>query len=92
MKQQPVLKQRPYYRDISLVFPISESAIRAVSKDGCPLENFFINIHDYGNTGSASVPLALWDARKNGRIAPGDLVLLTAFGAGFHWAAVLLQF
>jgi 3-oxoacyl-[acyl-carrier-protein] synthase-3 len=37
------------------------------------------------------VPLALWEARKEGRVSRGDLVLLTAFGAGFHWAAMLLR-
>ncbi|WP_420449638.1 3-oxoacyl-[acyl-carrier-protein] synthase III C-terminal domain-containing protein [Candidatus Palauibacter sp.] len=55
-------------------------------------ERVFVNVHEYGNTGSASVPLALWEARDQGRIKPGDLVLLTAFGAGFHWAAALLRF
>lgn len=44
------------------------------------------------NTGSASIPLAPWEARKQGRIAAGDLVLLTSFGAGFHWASMLLRF
>ncbi len=51
-----------------------------------------MNVQEYGNTGSASVPLALWEARQNGRIGAGDLVLLTSFGAGFHWAAMLLRF
>jgi 3-oxoacyl-[acyl-carrier-protein] synthase-3 len=49
-------------------------------------------VQEYGNTGSASIPLALWEARSTGRIRPGDLVVLTAFGAGFHWAAAALQF
>ncbi|MDH3426680.1 MAG: 3-oxoacyl-ACP synthase, partial [Acidimicrobiia bacterium] len=40
----------------------------------------------------ASVPLALWEARSKGIVRPGDLVLLTAFGAGFHWAAALVRF
>ncbi|TAH37082.1 MAG: ketoacyl-ACP synthase III [Planctomycetota bacterium] len=57
-----------------------------------PLERVYINVQDYGNTGSASVPLALWEARAKGRVRPGDLVLLTAFGAGFHWAAALIQY
>jgi 3-oxoacyl-[acyl-carrier-protein] synthase III len=52
----------------------------------------YINVQDYGNTGSASVPLALWEARSKGLIATGDLVVLTAFGAGFHWAAAAIQF
>ena len=81
--------------DVSLVIPHQANLriIEAVAKRlDVPMEKFYTNIQDYGNTGSASVPLALWEARKNGKIAPGDLVLLTAFGAGFHWAAVLLQF
>jgi 3-oxoacyl-[acyl-carrier-protein] synthase-3 len=81
--------------DLSLVIPHQANLriIQAVSKNlNLPLEKFYINVQEYGNTGSASVPLALWEARKNGRIGNGDLVVLTAFGAGFHWAAVLLQF
>jgi 3-oxoacyl-[acyl-carrier-protein] synthase-3 len=58
---------------------------------GLPDEKVYINVQDYGNTGSASVPLALWEARRKGRCQPGDLVLLTAFGAGFHWGAMLLR-
>ena len=57
-----------------------------------PPEKVYSNVEEYGNTGSASVPLALCQARDAGRIAPGDLVLLAAFGAGFHWAAALLRF
>ena len=56
-----------------------------------PEEKVYINVQDYGNTGSASVPLALWEARQKGLCKPGDLVLLTAFGAGFHWGAMLLR-
>ncbi len=67
--------------------------IRAVEKAlDLPSEKVFTNVERFGNTGSASVPLALCQAREEGRIAPGDLVLLTAFGAGFHWAAALLRF
>lgn len=67
--------------------------ITAVQKAlGVDEETMFVNVQNYGNTGSASVPLALWEARSQGRINPGDLVLLTAFGAGFHWAAALLRF
>jgi 3-oxoacyl-[acyl-carrier-protein] synthase-3 len=58
---------------------------------GAPPEKVFINVQEYGNTGSASVPLALWEAREHGRIKPGDLVLLVSFGAGFHWAGMLLR-
>ncbi len=67
--------------------------LRAVGKRlNLPDERICINVHEYGNTGSASVPLALDQALSAGRIRSGDLVLLTSFGAGFHWAAVLVQF
>ncbi len=82
-------------RDLALVIPHQANLriIDAVKKSlGLADEQMFVDIEDYGNTGSASVPLALFHARQQGRIQPGDLVLLTAFGAGFHWAAALLKF
>lgn len=81
--------------DVSLVIPHQANLriIQAVAKKlNLPLSRFYINVEKYGNTGAASIPLALWEARKEGRIADGDLVLLTAFGAGFHWGAILLRF
>jgi 3-oxoacyl-[acyl-carrier-protein] synthase-3 len=81
--------------DVALVVPhqANQRIIQATGKAlGLPDEKVFSNVHEYGNTGSASVPLALWEARQQGRIDAGDLVLLTSFGAGFHWAAMLLRF
>lgn len=52
----------------------------------------YVNVDRYGNTGSASVPLALSEAVHEGAISPGDLVVLVAFGAGFHWSAAALRF
>ncbi len=81
--------------DVKLVIPHQANLriINAVQKAlAVPDDKIHVNVQDYGNTGSASVPLALWEARNQGRIEPGDLVLLTAFGAGFHWAAALLRF
>jgi 3-oxoacyl-[acyl-carrier-protein] synthase-3 len=81
--------------DVKLVIPHQANLriINAVQKAlALPDEKMLVNVQDYGNTGSASVPLALWEARNQGRVDPGDLVLLTAFGAGFHWAAALLRF
>ncbi len=81
--------------ELALVVPHQANLriIHAVQKAlGVDDETMFINVDEYGNTGSASVPLALWEARNQGRIQPNDLVLLTAFGAGFHWAAMLLRF
>ena len=80
---------------VALVVPHQANLriIRAVAKAlRVPFEKVFVNIQEYGNTGSASIPLALAQARGQGRVRPGDLVLLTSFGAGFHWAAALLQY
>lgn len=81
--------------DVALVVPHQANLriLNAVAaRLGLSEEHVFINVREYGNTGSASVPVALWEARDQGRIKPDDLVLLTAFGAGFHWAAMLLRF
>ena len=81
--------------EVSLVIPhqANHRIIEAIrSRMELSEDRMFVNVHEYGNTGSATVPLGLWQARGNGRISQGDLVLLTAFGAGFHWAAALLQF
>ena len=66
--------------------------VRTVAENlGIPLERAAINLDRYGDTGSAALPLALEEALHEGRIAEGDYVLLTAFGAGFHWGAALLR-
>jgi len=81
--------------DLALVIPhqANRRILDAVrDRLGVPEDKVFINVHEYGNTGSASVPVALWEARQQGRVRPGDLVLLTAFGAGFHWSALLVRF
>jgi 3-oxoacyl-[acyl-carrier-protein] synthase-3 len=81
--------------DVALVIPhqANKRIIDAVQhKLGVPAERVYVNIHEYGNTGSATVPFALWEAKEKGLIQQGDLVALTAFGAGFHWAAAALQF
>ncbi len=81
--------------EVRLVIPHQANAriIEAVRKRmGLDEEAVFINVHEYGNTGSATVPFAMWEAVRDGRIQQGDLVVLTAFGAGFHWAAAAIQF
>ncbi len=57
-----------------------------------PLEKVVVNVDKYGNTSAASVPVALDDAWRAGRIAAGDVVLLNAFGAGFAWGAAVIRF
>lgn len=81
--------------DIALLVPHQANLriLEAVRRElELPPEKVFVNVQEYGNTGSASVPLALWEARRAGRIDSGNLVLLVSFGAGFHWAGVLLRY
>jgi 3-oxoacyl-[acyl-carrier-protein] synthase-3 len=56
-----------------------------------PLEKVMRNIHKYGNTTAASIPIALDEALQEGRIKPGDIVVLTAFGSGYTWASAILR-
>ncbi|MCD6194460.1 MAG: ketoacyl-ACP synthase III [Candidatus Aminicenantes bacterium] len=56
-----------------------------------PVEKVIRNIHRVGNTTAASIPIALDEAVKSGRIKRGDLVVLTAFGSGFTWASAVLR-
>jgi 3-oxoacyl-[acyl-carrier-protein] synthase-3 len=57
-----------------------------------PDEKVFINLNEYGNTSAASIPIALDQARREGRLKEGDKLLLVAFGGGFTWAASVIQF
>ena len=56
-----------------------------------PLERFVINIERYGNTSSASIPIALDEGIRDGRIKPGDTVLMCALGAGVSWGSALVR-
>ncbi|HEX5094762.1 MAG TPA: beta-ketoacyl-ACP synthase III [Acidimicrobiia bacterium] len=56
-----------------------------------PAERTLVNIERYGNTSSASIPLALFEGVDDGRVQPGDVVLLSGFGAGMTWASALLR-
>ncbi len=56
-----------------------------------PMERVFVNVDRFGNTSSASIPLAIDDARRAGRLTPGMIVLLATFGAGFTWGSVVLK-
>jgi len=63
----------------------------ACQRVGIPMERTLVNIDRYGNTSAASIPLALAEAADAGRLHPGDLVLLSGFGAGMTWASALLR-
>ncbi len=66
--------------------------IEAVAKRlGCPLEKVVVNVDRYGNTSAATIPTALDEAVRDGRIQPGHLVLLDSFGAGLTYGAILMR-
>jgi 3-oxoacyl-[acyl-carrier-protein] synthase-3 len=56
-----------------------------------PVERFFVNLDRYGNTSAASIPIALDEALRLGRIKPGDITLLVAFGAGLTYGSALIR-
>ena len=56
-----------------------------------PLDKFYVNLERYGNTSSASIPIALDEVHRSGRIKEGDILLLDAFGGGMTWSAALLR-
>lgn len=80
--------------DLALVIPhqannrIIESAAKRLD---LPLERFFINLDRYGNTSSASIPIALCEAIAEGRVKAGDRLVLVGFGAGLTWAAAAVE-
>jgi 3-oxoacyl-[acyl-carrier-protein] synthase III len=63
----------------------------AVAKLGIPKEKVVVNVDRYGNTSSASIPLALGEAAADGRVHKGDIVLMTGMGAGLTWGSALLR-
>jgi len=63
----------------------------AVGKLGIPAEKTIVNVDRYGNTSSGSIPLALADARAQGRLREGQLVLMTGMGAGLTWGSALIE-
>jgi len=56
-----------------------------------PLEKVVRNIHKYGNTTAASIPIALSESVREGRVKAGDIIALTAFGSGYTWASAILR-
>jgi 3-oxoacyl-[acyl-carrier-protein] synthase-3 len=80
--------------DLALVVPHQANLriIHALAQYlGVPYERIFVNLERYGNTSAASIPLALDEARKSGRLKRGDLVLLVAFGAGLTYGGALVR-
>ena len=70
----------------------NDRIIQAVGERlGIPRERCIVNIERYGNTSAASIPIALDEAVRDGRVKRGDLILFTAFGAGLTWGAALVR-
>jgi len=63
----------------------------AAERLGQPREKFYVNVERFGNTSSASVPVALYEAVRSGRLQPGQLAVLVAFGGGLTWASCAIR-
>jgi 3-oxoacyl-[acyl-carrier-protein] synthase-3 len=81
--------------DIDLLIPHQANVriIEATAKhSNISMDKVFVNVDRYGNTSSASIPIAIDEAVESGRIEDGSTVLLVAFGAGFTWASMIIRF
>jgi 3-oxoacyl-[acyl-carrier-protein] synthase-3 len=80
--------------DVAIVIPHQANfrITRAMAKTlGLSMDRVYSNIHRYGNTTAASIPIALTEAVDEGKIKRGDIVILVAFGAGFSWASAAIR-
>jgi 3-oxoacyl-[acyl-carrier-protein] synthase-3 len=62
-----------------------------MEKLGMPPTQAYVNIAKYGNTSAASIPLALDEAWRGGKIRPGDVLIFVAFGGGLTWANAVVR-
>lgn len=81
--------------EIDLLIP-HQANIRIIESTaryaGIPMDRVFVNVDKYGNMSSASIPVALDEAREQGLVGPGSKVLTVAFGAGLTWGSMALRF
>ena len=80
--------------DISLV--IAHQANKRIletcaKRMNLPMEKMFVNIHKYGNTTAATIPIAMCEALADNKFSKGDYIILTAFGAGYTWASAAIK-
>jgi 3-oxoacyl-[acyl-carrier-protein] synthase III len=81
--------------DVDLLIPHQANVriIEATAKHaGIPMDKVYVNVERYGNTSSASIPIALDEAIQSGRVKDGSTVMMVAFGAGFTWASMIIRF
>lgn len=82
------------FEDVDLLVPhqanqrIIDATARRLKLDSAKV---FVNIHAYGNTSAATIPIALTEALEQGRIQPGDHLVFAAFGGGLTWAATAIK-
>jgi 3-oxoacyl-[acyl-carrier-protein] synthase-3 len=90
-----VLAEQGFTKDDVRLFVPHQANERIIDAVGermkFPPERVYKNVDRYGNTSAGSIPIALDEAQQRGRVKPGDLVLLTAFGAGLVWGSVLVR-
>ncbi|MDP6457483.1 MAG: beta-ketoacyl-ACP synthase III [Candidatus Marinimicrobia bacterium] len=80
--------------DVALIIPHQANyrISQAVAKRlGVGMDRVYSNIHKYGNTTAASIPIAMSEAYADGKISSGDIVILAAFGSGFTWASAAIR-
>ncbi len=92
--QQAIASANLRPQDINLFIPHQANLriIKASARDlDLPMDRVFVNVDRYGNTSSASVPIAFCEAIQEERLRPGDNVVLVGFGAGLTWAASVVK-
>jgi len=80
--------------DVDLLIP-HQANVRIIDATarrlGIDPSKVYVNIHSYGNTSAATIPVALTEALEDGRISPGDIIVFAAFGAGLTWASAVCR-
>lgn len=95
ISRQALVEADVQVSEVALVIPHQANRriiVALAERLGIPMERVMVNLEKYGNTSAASIPVALDEAKRQGRIKPGDIVLLNAFGAGFAWGAAVIKF
>jgi len=82
-------------RDVDWVIP-HQANLRIIEgladKLRVPMDKVIVNIEKYGNTSSATIPMAMAEAVGSSKIRRGDIILLTSFGAGLTWGSILARY
>mgnify|MGYP006272443051 CR=1 FL=1 len=84
LSQDDVAALVPHQANIRIIEAVAQRL-------GFPMEKVFLNLQKYGNTSAATIPMALHEAREEGKIKSGDKVLMTSFGSGLTWGAGLIE-